>query len=294
MKGIDISCWNNNINYSVAKANGVEFAIIRCGYGKNEKDEEFSYHYKQCIKAGIKVPAVYHFLYGWSAEDANKNALNAIKICKDAGFTKGIIFADLEYDSLNYAAKMGHPLTHDMIRTMTKIFGNVVLQHGYDFGIYTNQDYAKCKYGFDFLRNYKNIWLADYEGECLIPCLYRQYSSNGHINGIHGSVDLDYYYGPVDTSSETKSLSEVAKEVWEGKWGNGDDRYNRLTNAGYDYSEVQAEVNRLASDKHKADIKTVAWSVIRGDYGNGSERWDKLRKSGYDPDEVQEMVNKIL
>ena len=42
-----------------------------------------------------------------------------------------------------------------------------------------------------------------------------------------------------------KSVEEIANEVIEGKWGNGEDRKKRLTNAGYDYSEVQALVNRL-------------------------------------------------
>lgn len=43
----------------------------------------------------------------------------------------------------------------------------------------------------------------------------------------------------------TKSITEVAKEVIAGKWGNGADRKNRLEAAGYNYNEVQNEVNRL-------------------------------------------------
>ncbi|MEE3451203.1 MAG: N-acetylmuramoyl-L-alanine amidase [Acutalibacteraceae bacterium] len=42
-----------------------------------------------------------------------------------------------------------------------------------------------------------------------------------------------------------KTVTEIAKEVIQGKWGNGEDRKNRLTKAGYDYQAVQAEVNRL-------------------------------------------------
>ena len=43
----------------------------------------------------------------------------------------------------------------------------------------------------------------------------------------------------------TKSIDELAKEVIEGKWGNGEDRKNRLNNAGYDYNAVQRRVNEL-------------------------------------------------
>ena len=47
------------------------------------------------------------------------------------------------------------------------------------------------------------------------------------------------------TTTPTKSITEVAKEVLAGKWGNGTDRKNKLTAAGYDYTAVQREVNRL-------------------------------------------------
>mgnify|MGYP002670136532 FL=1 len=42
-----------------------------------------------------------------------------------------------------------------------------------------------------------------------------------------------------------KSVTEVAKEVIQGKWGNGATRKSKLEQAGYNYSAVQAEVNRL-------------------------------------------------
>lgn len=42
-----------------------------------------------------------------------------------------------------------------------------------------------------------------------------------------------------------KSIDEIAREVLQGKWGNGAERKNRLLNAGYDYNEVQEKVNKL-------------------------------------------------
>ena len=42
-----------------------------------------------------------------------------------------------------------------------------------------------------------------------------------------------------------KSVDEVAREVIQGKWGNGAERKKRLTDAGYDYNEVQKRVNAL-------------------------------------------------
>lgn len=51
----------------------------------------------------------------------------------------------------------------------------------------------------------------------------------------------------VTTNTELKSVTEIAKEVIEGKWGNGADRKARLKNAGYDYTAVMTEVNRRLS-----------------------------------------------
>jgi len=53
---------------------------------------------------------------------------------------------------------------------------------------------------------------------------------------------------PPEKKSETstkKTTTEIAKEVIAGKWGNGSERKKRLTEAGYDYAEVQQEVKRL-------------------------------------------------
>lgn len=50
---------------------------------------------------------------------------------------------------------------------------------------------------------------------------------------------------PVNTTPTKKSINEIAKEVIEGDWGNGEERKKKLTTAGYNYNEVQKEVNRL-------------------------------------------------
>ena len=102
-------------------------------------------------------------------------------------------------------------------------------------------------------------------------------------------------YSTVETSSDSKkSINEVAREVIAGKWGNGDDRKNRLTAAGYNYSEVQATVNRLASGKPAKSVTEVAREVIAGKWGNGDARKKKLIAAGYDYIAVQKEVNRLL
>ena len=62
---------------------------------------------------------------------------------------------------------------------------------------------------------------------------------------------------------DKKPISEVAREVIAGKWGNGIDRKNRLHAAGYDYAEVQAEVNRLLKPATPEHISQKGLDLIK-------------------------------
>lgn len=75
------------------------------------------------------------------------------------------------------------------------------------------------------------------------PIHLRAVDSNGnYISGVYGWVDL----AAVSKRTEVKkTIDELAREVIRGLWGNGADRKNRLTAAGYDYNAVQARVNEL-------------------------------------------------
>jgi lysozyme len=110
-----------------------------------------------------------------------------------------------------------------------------------------------------------------------------QYSSSGRVNGINGNVDMDISYQdypsiikaggfngyqnagssqlappqPIAPVQPRKSVDELAREVLEGKWGNGDDRKNRITTAGYDYAAVQAKVNELLKAQSRIRLSTI-------------------------------------
>ena len=98
--------------------------------------------------------------------------------------------------------------------------------------------------------------------------------------------------------SSGKSVDEVAQEVLQGLWGNGQERYDSLTNAGYDADYIQDLVNRILSgddtDTNDYDLDEIANQVIQGEWGNGQERYDNLTNAGYDYDAVQARVNELL
>lgn len=98
--------------------------------------------------------------------------------------------------------------------------------------------------------------------------------------------------------SSGKSVDEVAQEVLQGLWGNGQERYDNLTNAGYNAQSVQDKVNSILNGGQGYDDYTnlddVANEVIQGLWGNGQERFDNLTNAGYDAQSVQDRVNELL
>ena len=93
----------------------------------------------------------------------------------------------------------------------------------------------------------------------------------------------------------SKSIDELAREVIAGKWGNGEDRKNRLTSAGYDFSAVQAKVNELMGGvKSTKSVDQLAREVIQGKWGNGQDRKNHLTAAGYDYNIIQARVNELL
>lgn len=90
---------------------------------------------------------------------------------------------------------------------------------------------------------------------------------------------------------QSLTAKEVAKEVIDGRWGNGDDRKKKLTDAGYNYAEVQTWVNCILNG---TTVDVIAKAVIQGRYGNGNARKQALKRLGYDYEVIQRRVNEIL
>lgn len=97
-----------------------------------------------------------------------------------------------------------------------------------------------------------------------------------------------------------KTSAEIAKEVLDGVWGNGETRRTRLESAGYKYSAIQVEVNKLVGSvpatpsPAKKSIEEIAREVIASKWFSGDKRTQELTKAGYDYHAVQTKVNELL
>lgn len=131
------------------------------------------------------------------------------------------------------------------------------------------------------------------------PLHLRAVNAEGkYISGVYGWVDLSTVSKKESAAAPKKTVDELAREVINGKWGNGTDRKNKLTAAGYDYSAVQKRVNELCSQQTAAEPKKtvdeLAREVINGKWGNGTDRKNRLTAAGYDYSAVQKRVNELL
>ena len=114
----------------------------------------------------------------------------------------------------------------------------------------------------------------------------------GLVNRRNKEIEL--FNTPVEAQTVTpKSNEEVAREVVNGRWGDGAERKRSLTEAGYDYGVIQSIVNQLLGANRKTE-KEIALEVIRGKWGNGAERKRRLTEAGYNYQSIRKIVNQIL
>ena len=295
LKGIDVSGYQGNIDWKKVKNDGVKFAIIKLGtiYDEDENSEEstFERNYNECIKNNIPV-GVYVYNYCNSIEALKKGANWVLEVLNKRALNLPV-YLDMEDKTIVSEGKAA-------LTNQCNEFAKILTNAGYEVGVYANlnwfENYLEAK---EFNSNI-SVWVAQYYKECEYEGEYDiwQYSSSGKVDGISGNVDMNYLYNEsiiknADNKPEDKTIDELAQEVIDGKWGNGEDRKKRLEEAGYDYNKVQDKVNSILSIPKKS-IETLAREVIEGKWGNGTERKNKLEKAGYDYNKVQDKVNELL
>lgn len=199
MKGIDVSKYQGNINWAKVKAAGIEFVIIRAGYGKSTVDSKFVRNIEGAIAQGLHV-GVYWFIYGISELDMFRNAKKfheTIAPYKDKIDMK--VWCDFEYDTDRYANKQGKTFTKAERTALVEYFCKYMSDYGYDVGVYANPDYLKNK--FNDLSEYP-LWLAYYSSSkgSYNPFMW-QHTSKGAVAGISGDVDMNICYEEIDDIS---------------------------------------------------------------------------------------------
>ena len=194
MNGIDVSYYQKTIDWKAVKAAGIDFAILRAGFGNTaaQKDKCFDAYAKGALDAGLDVGA-YWFSYAATVQEAVAEAA----ACRDVlapywGKFTYPIYYDYEYDTERYVkSQTGRDPTRAERTAVIAAFLAAIESFGWRGGVYTNRDYMQNRLDMGPLLPYE-LWVADYGASAIDPRAgLRQTTSTGKVPGIAGNVDLN-------------------------------------------------------------------------------------------------------
>lgn len=299
MKGIDVCGYQGNIDFKKAKANGVDFVIVKAGYSISTVDT-WETNFTNAKNNGLKVGA-YWYSYAQSIEDGIAEAKAFIKALNGKQLDFPVYF-DLEEKSQFDKGK-------DFCTQLVEAFCGELEKAGYYAGVYCST-YWFTNFVEESVREKRPAWIADYRGKCYYTGTYGiwQYDA-AYVPGVQNTCDRDLCY--VDYSDYikshglngysntevppevTKTVDQLAQEVLNGLWGNGQERKDKLTAAGYSYRDVQDRVNEILYKSQKTD-REIAQEVIDGKWDNGDTRFRLLTDAGRDYYRIQRIVTELL
>ena len=240
---VDISEFQQNIDFNKMKNDGIKAVIIRAGYGRevSQKDSMFESHYRNAKSAGLKV-GVYWYSYADSVDDAEKEA-RACLACIGGKALDMPVYYDMED---NFQTHLSKPT----LTAIAEHFCNTVKANGYKVGVYANLNWFNNYLDYDKLKKKYSIWLAQYNDKAELDCDIWQNHSTGRVSGYGGNIDTNVIYN--EDIFSVKSYTKVEKPTLtyrvfaDHKW----------------YSEVKGLSN--IAGRNKQAISAIAIKVSRG------------------------------
>jgi len=276
--GIDISVWQKNIDLMQAKREGVQFAILRGMYG-NAKDTAFDNLYLKAKNSGLGVGA-----YQWGRAVNPAQAREEAQIFVDSCLRERQFEYPIYYDVEDILTMN---LSKEDLTSVIKAWAETIENNGYFAGIYMNEYAFQTEVNSEELKRLYSQWRAFWstennEPECdmwqfggetnlirsnkiagLIcdqnyafvdfPTIIRNKGLNGYMCSNIGICHVD----TIETLAKRKTIEELAQEVIDGKWFNGEERKQALLNAGYSYLSVQNKVNEMLKNQNTVEFYTV-------------------------------------
>lgn len=174
-KGIDVSENNGAVDWQAVKNAGIEFAIVRTGYGRGDKDSMFDTNVAGAHAVGLQVGA-YHYSYALNPESAVEEAQFCRRIIDDAGCLLELpVFFDME-DADYYKAKRNFDKS-----TSTSICKAFLDNLGLDCGVYASYDW------FENFIDWRSlgcaIWNAQWGNADDLKGYMWQYTNQENIGG---------------------------------------------------------------------------------------------------------------
>lgn len=241
MKGIDVSKHQGKIDWQKVKNAGIEFVLIRAGYGmyENQVDIKFHENIKGVIQVGLPL-GIYWYSYATTVSEAKKEANVCLKTIEQ--YKSSItfpVFFDQEYEPPIKA------LSKQLRTDICIIFMEEIKKAGYLTGLYCSYDWIQNWVYKDQLKQYDK-WIAQYDSECDYTgsdLAIWQYTHKGKIDGINGDVDMNIGYKDYTQPSPIQAGWKKDSKGWwyrkadgsypAGVWNKIDNRWYWFDKEGY-------------------------------------------------------------
>lgn len=196
---IDVSGWQGDIDWAKAKADGVEGAIIRLGYGEgNNADKKAQRNISECKRLGIPF-GIYWYSYADTPALAKEEGADVVAKLKQFGVNPSDLAYPVYYDLEKWTWE-GHkpPTDPNVYNNIVNNWYSALQSAGYkNLGVYSYTSYLQgpLKHADIYA---KTTWVAQYGarmGFDSFPTNSRgwQYTSSGKVNGISGNVDMNAF-----------------------------------------------------------------------------------------------------
>lgn len=194
--GIDVSRWQGDIDWSKVAADGITFAMIKCGGGDDGlyEDRKFKQNIQGALANGIQV-GIYFYSGATDAKTAYDEASFCINLIKDYQITYPVAF-DWELDG-----------DYNSVTEACETFCNVIKSYGYQPMVYSNRNRWYNNFNGEKLSNKFKVWMAAYwseyyytstrwtYGDDLASFKWHydmwQYGVTDTVDGIDGYVDMN-------------------------------------------------------------------------------------------------------
>lgn len=300
---VDVSTFQQTIDWSQVKQNGIVGAMIRAGYGFGTVDNQYRANVTGCENNGIPY-GMYHYSYATNIEDAKKEAEFFINNAK--GTSPSYPLA-MDVEEASQAAMGKQALT-----AMILAFCDVVKAAGYQPMLYTNLNWATNYIDMSQIDNADiRVWIAqynttlDYKGNYFLW----QYTSSGRVAGISANVDLNYLGSdtgeitpaqpPVtDNNTYTVKAGDTLWDIAQSQLGNGSRYKEIMTLNGLTSDVIQpGQVLKLPTGNDNTGSGSVStytvkagdtlWDIAQSQLDNGSRYKEIMTLNGLAGDVIQ-------
>lgn len=201
LAGVDVSQYQNEIDWEQVKEAGISFAFIRVGYrgyvsGELDLDSSFRSHLDGALAAGLDV-GLYFFSQALTPEEAVEEAQYVLDQIDNEPITYPIVY---DWEEVEAQARTDE-MNMLMLTSCAEAFCRTIEEAGYQSAVYFNQAYGYQQLNLVSLKDFQ-FWLAEYSAVPSFAYDFQiwQYTNEGQVPGIDGPVDLNIAFQRKDES----------------------------------------------------------------------------------------------